>query len=219
MRFISVILLTLLILVSLAQAEPRIPGVTGMGVKLGFGYATIGTSVNEFADEDSFAGGTFGGFVTYSLTPELSLQPELLFVAKGSGGSFFRGRSWRHNYLEFPVLMRYSLSQNGTLKPSLFIGPAVAFLLSSDFKSSFIGHTIDTKDAMNGTDLSIVLGGALDYRHFSLDIRYDLGLVNVYDPAKWNQLVGAQDPVDIYHMTQNDSIKNRFFSFALCYRF
>ena len=219
MRLMSIISLTLLVLVSLTQAETSSPGVTGVGIKLGFGYATINTTVDEFEDKESFAGGTFGAFMTYNLTPAVSMQPELLFVAKGAGGSFIRGRSWRHDYLEIPVLVKYCLVQNGNIKPSLFIGPAMALLLSAEFKSSVIGETVDTKDAMKSTDFSFVLGGAFEYRHFSLDIRYDLGMVNVYNPEEWNRILEAEEPWDIFHMAEDDSIKNRFLSFVLCYKF
>ncbi len=219
MRLITVLLATFLVLVSSALAERTVPGVTGVGVKLGFGYATLDNTVPEFSDEESFAGGTFGAFLTYSFTPAFSVQPELLFVAKGAGGSFFRGRSWRHDYLEIPVVAKYCLSTQTKVKPHLYMGPALAFLLSAEFRSSIIGDDIDVADAMKSTDFSMVMGGALEYRRWTLDVRYDLGLINVYDPDEWNRLLGAEDPTDIYHMEQNDTVANRFFSFALCFTF
>jgi hypothetical protein len=219
MRSIGLVLLTFLLGISCVQAEQGVPGVTGMGVKLGFGYATLNNTVDEFSDEESFAGVVFGAFMTYSFTPAFSLQPELLFVRKGAGGSFMRGRSWRHNYLEVPVLAKYCLSPNTKLKPSLFLGPALAVLLSAEFQSSVIGDPVDIKDAMKGTDFSFVIGGVLEYHHFAFDIRYDISLGNVYDPDEWNRLLDAEEPYDIFHMDQSDTVTNRFFSFALCYRF
>ena len=219
MRQVSIILLALFVLFSCAQAEPRVPGVTGFGAKLGFGLATLSASVDAFEDQESFGGGTFGAFVTYGFTPAISLQPELLLAVKGSGAaSAFFGRGWRHNYLEIPVLVKYNLSPTGTLRPSLFAGPAVALLLSSEFQPAF-GHAIDITEAMKSTDFGFVVGGALEYGHFALDVRYDLGLANVYNPDVWNQLMDAEDPANTYHMTDDDTVKNRVLSFALCYRY
>ena len=220
MRSLTLLWMVMLILLGgLAQAETFVPGVTGYGIKGGFGNATIGSSVQEFDDEDSFAGGTFGAFMTYNISPSIAIQTELLFVAKGAGGWFLRGRSWRHDYLEIPVLVKYSLMPQKKLKPYLFIGPAGAYLLSAEFKSSFLGDTFDTGDAVKSTDFSIIFGGALEYRHFSFDVRYELGLVNVMDPDEWNTILDAGDPLDTYHMNSNDDIKNRYLAFTLCYRF
>ncbi len=219
MKSFGIVFLTFLLGISCAWAEQGIPGVTGMGVKLGFGYATLDNTVDTFSDEESYAGGTFGAFITYSFTPAFSLQPELLFVMKGAGGSFMRGRSWRHNYLEVPVLAKYCLSPNAKLKPSLFLGPALAVLLSAEFQASANSDPVDIKEVMKGTDFSFVIGGALEYRHFAFDIRYDVSLGNVYDPDEWNRLLDAEEMYDIYHMDQNDTVTNSFFSFALGYRF
>lgn len=218
MKSIATALFLCLLTVAANAARP-IPGITGAGVKVGFGYATLENTVPEFSDEESFAGGTIGGFLTYSFSPALSVQPELLFVAKGSGGGFIRGRSWRHHYLEIPVLAKFCLSPKTSLRPHLFAGPALAFLLSANFQGSVISDEIDIGDAMKGTDVGIVMGGALEYRRFALDIRYDLGLVNVYDADEWNRLLDAQDPLDIFHMKSSDTVKNRFLAFTLCYRF
>jgi hypothetical protein len=203
----------------MGQAEEYVSGVTGYGAKFGFGLATIGTSMDVFDDEESFAGGTFGVFLDYGLSPRLSLRPELLFVAKGAGGSFLRGRSWRHDYLEIPILLKYHLSENGRLKPNVYAGPAVAFLLSGEFRSSILSEDRDTGDAMKSTDLSIVFGGAVDYKRFSFDVRYTIGMGNVYDPADWNRLLNARETSDLYHMKSDDYMKNRFLSFTLEYRF
>lgn len=212
-------MLVALFAATLVHAQNTIPGVGGYGIKAGFGLATISTTVSEFEDYDSYAGGTLGVFVTYDFTPTVSLQTELLFVAKGAGGEFLRGRSWRHNYIEVPMLLKYCLVSERTFKPSLLFGPALSLLTSAEFKSSIISEDRDTKDAAGSVDVGIAFGGMVEYKHLALDVRYTVGMLNVYDPDKWNDVVDAQDPMDIYHMADDDYIKNRVLSFTLGYRF
>jgi len=219
MKTIAKATLILFVLCALAHAGDNVTGVKGVGIKLGFGYATLSADIDNLFDRDSFGSGTFGAYLNYGLSPKLSLQPELLFVAKGEGGSFLRGRSWRHDYLEVPVLLKYCLLCDSKLKPSVYIGTAFSFLLSSEFKSSMFTDTKDTKDAMKSLDLSFVIGGAIDYRRFSLDIRYTIGMVDTYDAAEWNELVDAEDSSDLYYMPSGESVKNRYLSFTLGYRF
>ncbi len=209
----------LLVLCLSVQAEGKIPGISGKGIKLGLGFSTLSTSIDEFEGYDSYAGPVIGVFLTYNLTPEVALQPELIYVEKGAGGGILGGRRWRHNYLEVPVVLKYCLSVNGKLKPSVYLGPAMSILMSADFRGSVISDVIDTKNAMKGFDVGIAIGGAVDYRHLVFDIRYTVGMVNAYDPAEWNRLLEAEDPADIYHMITDDYMKNRCLAFTLGYRF
>ncbi len=218
MKTLIITLLSALLICAAAQAGETQSGIRGYGLKLGVGFSTLGTEQATFQELDSFGGGTFGAFVEYGLTPQVSIQTEFLFAARGAGGAFLRGRSFRHDYVEIPVLLKYGTSGAGKWRPSLFAGPAVSFLFSGEFKSSWLTDDVDTKDFAKSVDFGIVFGGAIDYHRLLLDIRYTVGMVNTYDPAKWNALLESEDADHRYHMTADDYLRNRSLVFTLGFR-
>lgn len=216
----SIIVAVLLLLsASGAHSEARVKGITGWGVKVGPTFSTIGTSVSEFEGYRCHPAGTIGLFVNYGLSRQASLQMELLLFAKGAGGGILGGRSWRHRYVEIPVLFKYCLASERKLRPSVYLGPAFSVLRSAKFRSSILSSYEETDDFARGMDVGISFGGDIAYKHFSLDVRYTVGMVSVYDPDEWNEMLEAEEPSDIYHMRDSDYIKNRCLSFMLGYRF
>lgn len=218
-KSIAASILLALVVSATAQADQYVPGVTGYGVKMGLDFATINTNVSEFEGYDSFVGGVIGVFVNYGLSPAVSIQPELYFTGKGAGGEIIGGRNWRHHYFELPVLFKYCLSPTRTLKPHLFCGPAFALLTSAEFQSSFISSDRDMKDAASAFDLGFAFGGDLTYKRFVFDLRYTVGMVNVYDPDEWNEIMDSESPSDLYHMASDEHIKNRNVAFTIGFRF
>ena len=214
---ITVVLITI-VSCTLVQAGEYASGITAKGIKVGFGLNTMSTSVNEFENEESMAGGYIGAFLTYGLSPRVSIEMELAFVSRGAGASLFGSREWRYNYIEVPVLFRYSLTEQSRLTPYLYFGPAVSFLTAANFKSSLFSHTIYTEDAANSPGFSLVFGGEVDYGRFMLDVRYVLGLTNNYDPTEWNRVVDATSTTDIFHMSSDDYMKNRSVTFLLGFK-
>ena len=225
MRPLITALLALFLLSLSVQAEEHVPGITGKGVKLGIGLADISTTLDPYEDIKSFSAATVGVFVTYGFRPNVSLQAELLIEERGAGEvrSLFKTQI-RYTYLEIPILVKYRLSSSGRVSPSVFFGPAFGFLISAEINDLFVIKNTDIKDLMKGYDLSFVLGGAIDYRRFGLDIRYTIGMINVLDRGKWNQWIETRDAESIFDLSQylladGGSMKNRFLSFAVSFRF
>lgn len=236
MKLFVTTLITLLLLSLNVQAEERTPGIAGKGIKLGGAWASLNT--NDSVIESGTSGGfTAGLYFTYSLSPKLAVQPELLYVAKGSANAnFLYSTGFDCGYLEVPVLLKYNLSDKGRLKPSLFMGPAVSTLLSAELFSHgfFTNHEYDVKDGMKTLDLSIIVGGELELRSaravkFLVDVRYSLGLMNAIDPTKWNagrRVVDEGDFGPIHWvdydrplLAEDTNAKNRVLSFMIGIRF
>src|SRR5215471_12554128 len=92
------------------------------GVKAGIAFTMLPKAheivdplVNQVSsDTTSRVGAALGGFVRFRINERTGFQPELLFVMKGvklderSGGT----ASVRLNYLEFPLLFRYSAAES-----------------------------------------------------------------------------------------------------------
>jgi len=157
------------------------------GLKAGVNIATLtGSSIQN---ADSITGFTWGVFVSVGLGP-VALAPELLFSAKGYKYTGTVGSSAltvvnNFNYIDIPVLLKYSIIPTGPVRPYLAAGPALSILMSAKSKADLAGSTstTDVKNALSSSDYSIVLDGGLDFAlgalTLSADVRYAIGLADV----------------------------------------
>jgi hypothetical protein len=238
-RILQTLSLLVIVLMSgiTVNAQEEGVGITGKGIKLGSAWGSLNTNDSVF-DAGATGGFTGGAFLTYNITPRLAIQPELMYVQKGTGdNNFFGGDGYNLGYLEFPVLLKYNLSTGRRLIPSVFLGPAVSTLLSAEiYYDGFFteDERYDVKDGMKSVDFGLVLGGEVVFRstkpiRFFLDVRYTLGLANVVDPVKWNEGRKIVDEGDflIFHwidydrplINEDSNIKNRVFTFLIGLKF
>ncbi len=214
--FVAVAILLLFSVGVSAQVVTK--GITGKGVKLGFDIAKINTDAADL-DEflDSRSGFIGGAYLTYAISPRFAVQPEILYVMKGAAKDLIIiNATWATDYLEIPVLLKFDIMPQGPAHPNLFVGPALDILLSSKF--DILDYSFDVSDGMKTMDFSLVFGGGVDYKHFTFDARYTLGLANTVDAAKINELTEAQ-PDDFYYLEGDPSIKNTNLSFMVGVRF
>ena len=83
-----------------------------------------------------------------------------------------------YSYLEVPVLIKYTLPIP-SVTPKLYLGPAVAFLVSSKTKYELPGggeEVYDNSSFITNKDLGAVLGASAHIVVVDLDIRYSVGL-------------------------------------------
>lgn len=226
------VLMAVLLFGFTAQAQEEGIGITGKGIKLGAAWGSLNTNDSVF-ESGSTAGFAACAFLTYSITPKLALQPEVMYVRKGAGENYmFGGEGYKLGYLEIPVLLKYNLSAGKRLIPSLFAGPAVSTLLSAQiYDDNFFSddEVYDVKDGMKSVDFGLVLGGEVAFKsskafNFFLDVRYTLGLVNIVDPVKWNDgrtIVdeGGWDEYDRPLIDEDADVKNRVFTLLIGIKF
>lgn len=219
MKNLVLLMVAVLMLGIAASAQSEVIGITGKGVKLGFGFSAINTDYDDL-DEflDSRVGFSGGAFLTYGLNRQFSVQPELLYVSKGAEKDlFFFSPYWSIDYLEIPVLLKFDLMPDGSVHPNLFIGPAASILLSS--KIGILNESLDVGEGMKSLDFGLVFGGGLDYKHITFDIRYTLGLANTIDADKVNALLTAADLQDYLYLEGDPSVKNTDIVFMFGVRF
>ena len=149
---------------------------TIIGAKAGINIANVTFSAEGVsASADSKTGFVGGAFAQFGIGSPFFIQPEVLYSSKGTKEDDL---SLSANYLEIPLLIgaAFPLS-NSALKPMVFAGPSVGFVLSCDEEG------YDCKDEIKSTDFSLVFGGGLEYALSSvvlfLDGRCSLGLSNV----------------------------------------
>jgi len=127
----------------------------------------------ELKSKVGFAGGAFLGV---GVGGSWALQPEFLYVMKGTKVDAAQGGgNINLNYFEIPVLLKLNLlPPKSAISPFVFAGPSLSFNTSAKVSNG----DEDIKDLVHGADFGLVLGAGLDIQKFSLDVRYDLGLQN-----------------------------------------
>lgn len=131
---------------------------------------------------DSRIGGVGGLFVTFPLVSWLELQPEVLYAMKGArlDDSGITSQVWL-DYVEVPVLVRYSRPGTGAFRYYLIGGPSFGVRVRARTRTDFGGATeeIDISDEVERTDLTVIAGGGVEFRALVVDARYSLGLSDI----------------------------------------
>ncbi len=220
MRNLIIVLLSILIIAGSAFAQQPDRGISAKGIKLGFGSSMMTTDYESLKSLFEFKIGFHGGvFLTYNFSPKFSIQPELLLSVKGTkDGTIISLLNWSMNYIEIPILIKYNLAAGSGAKPTLYAGPSLSLLTSSELKIIFV-DAIDVTDYLKKMDLGFAVGASIDIKRFSFETRYTFGFGTVFDAAeKVNELTKA-DPTKSYYFPEDPTVKNRFLSFMIGFRF
>lgn len=220
-----------------AQAENK-RSITG-GFKAGLNISRLGGGDAEDYCSNQKVGFCAGGFVALTLTDYFSLQAEALFTMKGAkfdysnsvsyydslhlyfGGSSYQidgSGTWNFNYLEIPILFRFSVPTNSKshLEPFGILGSSLGIRLDSrmkfeyqiwpsegDSQSGVLSDEIG--DIVSSPDLALIFGAGTDlFLHvgtLSVEARYTFGLRKVFrfenvpvgeeSPAVYNRAVSV----------------------------
>ncbi len=215
-KFLSCSILILVLAVGIS-AQTFTPGLSGKGIKVGIGMATwtgVDLAYLEYSlNSDTkylsrFAG---GAFLTFSLSRMFAIQPEALLSMKGARWEDGRVTlTEKLTYLQIPILAKITFQTPGPVKPSLYGGPTIDFLLSA--KESLEGTAgadgeMDVKDHFRANDVGVIFGLGLDVGagdgSVTFDGRYEIGFTKIYRP------IGGFTP----------DIKNGQFMFLIGYSF
>lgn len=153
-----------------------------LGVKAGVNLATQRNTGGGRSGLQSRIGLVGGVFATLPLLAGLELQPEGLFTSKGTRVDFDGVKaSLVADYVEVPVLARFSRRGTGTFNYYIAGGPAVAFLLRARSRTEFAGATeeIDISDQVKRADFGVAMGGGVEIGSIVIDGRYTLGLQDI----------------------------------------
>lgn len=167
-------------------------GVMTFGAKAGVVLSNVSNIPDEWVDTSFKTGFTGGIFLNFALAENFSLQPELLYSQKGVESNLYDGlvlvdATASFDYIEVPLLAMYTFSGTGNLKPYVYAGPGLAYILSSDLEiSAFIFSTsIDISDLIHTADFFLVTGGGFDFGlgagKFIVDARFQYGFTNVLE--------------------------------------
>ncbi len=171
-----------------AQAQMKME----FGVKGAFNLANVTGDVENNKMMMAFGGGIFARMMP---SPQFTIQPEVLFMMKGTkfddfdlGGVAYTDAKWVYNYVEIPVLAKYMIPMEGNISPNIFAGPALGLLMSAKEKGTADGedYDVDIKDLLKSIDFGVAFGAGVDVAmgekgKLTFDARYTLGLTNTLD--------------------------------------
>jgi len=192
MKRLTVTLFAIVLLLTFSSMVSA-QGLTGYGLKAGLNLANLGGDDAEYTDVDKKMrmGFTVGGFVTYSINEMFAIQPEVLYTQKGAKyedpDDDFKETD-KYEYLEIPVLAKFTIPTEGNISPNLFVGPALGILMSAkwDWEWGDESGSEDMKDDSKSTDFGLVFGAGVDigmpHSAITIDGRYTLGLTTICEP-------------------------------------
>jgi hypothetical protein len=204
MKLITVALCSILILSSHAFCQVRF-GFTG-----GLNFASLrgndaslhSTSMNgttvSMNGPNSRTGFALGVFIESDMHDNFFFTPCLLYSQKGatySGKATYSGTTatidltMKYDYIDIPVLINYQIPGDGSVKPILFAGPSLGFLVNSTASvSASAGGQSASADAnipnQASIDFGILFGGGVainvsDQYKMLFNVRYGFGLGSV----------------------------------------
>ena len=188
-----------------APAERRIE----YGVRFGPSFTSL-TNVEPFDPE--LVGSAFeptlnfGGYFWIRLGGPWSLQPEIIFAAKGQrvhdkdapstiapDGEVkppVADRVVLIRYLDFPLLLRLSKQTGANTSLYLIGGPSFGFMRNAVIREvADAGRLVEIDDLVKSTNLSFIVGAGVEHKRWLADARITRGISNIaVDP----------DPVNVY---------------------
>lgn len=168
--------------------------VKGLGVGIGATASHMYSTDGAYGKSASAAGLIVGPFLDVSISRSVVFRPAIVFVRRGGTyrdlPSSLTGTlgevhelSIRRDYLELPLLLRYSFLREWTLSPSLIAGPTIGRVLSYkvvedgwDLGAPVTDDPNPIPKESGGYDTALVLGVGLNHVHggtrFNLDAVY-----------------------------------------------
>jgi len=174
MRRLLVAVVSVALLLALFPGESSAQTELHYGLKGGVDVSKLrGDFFDPFLSDVSFdhqVGFVFGGFVAWQLNDIVALQPEFLWVRKTSEAEaslpeIGLSQTIRPtlDYIEIPLLVRFSPTTEGSIDPIFYAGPSLGFNVSAKLKTRANGEE-DVEDISNqirGLDVGIVVGGGI----------------------------------------------------------
>lgn len=153
-----------------------------IGPKIGYTASKLSTDGGDIK-EDMKSTLHFGAFAR--LGTKTYLQPELLFMTKGTkfGYSLADGvkQDVKLNTIDIPVLVGFRLLDLKLANVRAMAGPVASLVINKD-----VDNVADLDDELMESDLKdanwgFQVGVGADVLSLTLDIRYEIGLSNMFD--------------------------------------
>lgn len=160
------------------QAQDRSFGIKGGAA----GYQLTSEFGDVSATSDRKIGVEAGIFGEFPINRLLSVQPEIVLVQKGGeeNSQLSGASSLTLNYLDVPLLLKINAPVEGSLQPFVFGGPYAGYLIEATSSADGDGENEDLTDLLNEIHYGLKVGVGLNIGPMLLEVRYDMGLANLY---------------------------------------
>ena len=181
-------------------------------VKFDFGLGVANMQMERFDSLEapkgkSKVGISLGFIFSYQLNEQLFIESGAQFSSKGyreentddyfSGGSSSGTHLKSIHYLDFPLQIKYQLTNSKKAKPFFILGGYYGIALGGRFSSTYgsknsFAQNLDSRnesgklkignkneDTIKPTDYGLSIGGGVSFGKVDLGLYYDLGLSNV----------------------------------------
>lgn len=176
-------------------------GQTAYGFRIGANASTFSGTFAGEAEPERTLGLVAGSFARYALRNDLGFQVELLYSQKGAQfeRTTTQGDAYEQTlqvtYLEVPVLVTYAPIPFGSLRPVLYGGGAIGFVISEQLRERLDDfEQTQESDALTSPDLGLVVGA---------DVLFSLGALNALVGVRYTH--GLRDLVNPETATRLDS--------------
>lgn len=157
------------------------------GVVIGAGLASLGGEKSEWETETGDApilGWQVGAYLSFKVNKYLEIRPELSYVKKGGK----QKKAWygfdyiyHSNYIEMPILARFSYNAENKVSPFVVLGPFAAFRIGGKMVATNGEEEDEHKLFFRRFDYGLALGGGVNVKinektNFNVGIRYSMGL-------------------------------------------
>jgi hypothetical protein len=175
-------LVGVLIILSTPAAEA-----VDFGFKAGVHWATLPGYTGPFGGLASGSTRNLSGgpFIVFPLAGVLALQPEALFVKKGTvldvaNPEVDLKTTLELEYLEFPILARIATNQPGPTSLYALVGPSFGYGFRARERIESLGQESERElDTIARFEASLVVGGGIRVRWLLAEGRYTQGLTTV----------------------------------------
>jgi len=171
--------LVLMVFLILGAAKTSQAQLSYYGVKGGTSFANIsGDDVNF--DTNTRVGIVLGAYAGLSFSDlPVTIQPEILYTQKGyktenSGVT----STLKLNYIEVPILAKFSFETMGSVQPHVIAGPFVGINILSESSS---GGTTQDLDSISSGEFGLAAGAGVNVSGIDITARYDLGITQIFE--------------------------------------
>jgi opacity protein-like surface antigen len=213
--FLFLVLFLLLVFVGATFSQLKF----GVGLRTGINFASMSFDPPLFQNNPQIEQGgrtlfMFGAASEIFFNPMFGAELDFLYVGKGA--KFTRtadqaSQTIKLSELEIPILFKVKFL-TGKIHPYGFVGPSIGILTSASAVTEVPGQPVDEVDLksnpggtqVSGMDFSLQFGGGAEYLltpqiGIFMDLRYVLGLSNIFDTSQQQQTPGEVTTTETWH--------------------
>jgi hypothetical protein len=173
------LLVTFALLIIAFYNQAQVPGFN-IGPKIGYNTRKFSTDLDVLKSDPD---GAFQFGVFARIGKKIYVQPEVNYVIKGGQVSITGEDKVKIKLktVTIPVLLGYRVVNAKIFNIRFMAGPAISLILDKNVPANnLVDFPIKTKDDLKDSIWSIQLGGGVDLLNFTFDLRYEIGVDNMY---------------------------------------